>query len=80
MGRSKSEFEKGLGVFWLPLLPLSQAWREGVGLPQARLQHHLVGQGSTSSRTGSLNLETRHLQCPGFATFEVEWKKEELIV
>lgn len=43
---------------------------EGSGPVQVRVQHHLVGGGSTSNRSGSLDLETRYLQLPGSATFE----------
>lgn len=81
MGRVKSESEAGLEVLHSGVLSsLCLGPAGGCGPAQVRMQRHLVGQRSTSNWSGSLNLETRHLQCPGCATFERDWSREELLV
>lgn len=60
---------KGLQIL-CQLTLLCQDREGGSGHVRVRVQHHLVVRGSPSNRSGSLDLETRYLQRPGFATFE----------
>ena len=67
MGRVKSRFEEACKYSDLSFLCLGP--ERGCRPAQVRMQLHLVGQGSTSSRSGSLNLETSHLQQSRVCTF-----------
>lgn len=66
MGRGKVEFEKGPGGLLVPTPGARLLGLEGGPAPdQVQMQRHLVGQGSTSYRSGSLIPASS-----GFATFE----------
>ena len=69
VGRVKSRFEEAWKYSDLSFLCLGP--ERGCRPARVRMQLHLVGQGSTSSRSGSLNLETSHLQQSRVCTF---WK------
>lgn len=62
MGRGKVEFKKGPGGLLVPTPGARLLGLEGGPAPdQVQMQRHLVGQGSTSCRSGVAALYLHHL-------------------